>query len=399
VVASPPSLEGRDIVCLSSIDWDFNQQGLQHVMSALAARGNHVLFIENTGVRTPGMRDLPRLLARFKNRWRSDGGLRCERDRLAVHSPLVLPFPYARLARSVNRALVLRHVRRWLRGTGFHEPIFWTFLPTPLALDLIEALHPALTVYYCADDLRETSPGARPIVTSETRLLREADLVFVTADRLRARAAAVRSQVDVFPFGVDLELFERARADHAPPPLDIASLPRPLIGFVGEVKRWIDQSLLVELATRLPHASFVLVGPIGIDPSRLARCPNVHLLGSRPHAEVPRYLKAFDVAIIPYRLVNMTAAIYPAKLNEYLAMGLPVVSTPIAELVRFNAAHDDLLALAGTPDAFAAAIGEALGRRTPDAIARRVAVARSNAWAPRIARMFALVEERLAARG
>jgi glycosyltransferase involved in cell wall biosynthesis len=112
---------------------------------------------------------------------------------------------------------------------------------------------------------------------------------------------------------------------------------------------------------------------------------------------VPHYLKAFDVAIIPYRLANVTAAIYPAKLNEYLAMGLPVVSTPIAELVRFDAAHPSVVSLAGDPGAFASAIGAALSGRASEA-ARRVAVARENAWDPRIGRMVAIVEEALAAR-
>lgn len=400
--ATPPaaggsSLQGRGIVCVSSIDWEFNWQGHQQIMSALAERGNHVLFVENTGVRTPTLRDLPRLVARVRNRWRSRGALRRGRDRLDVYSPLALPFPYARAARAVNRTLVLRHVRRWMRATSARAPVLWTFLSTPLVLDLIEAIRPALSVYYCVDDLPETSTGARKILPSETRLFREADLVFVTAERLRARAAAFRSQVDVFPFGVDLEPFERARDGNGPLPVDIASLPRPIVGFVGGVKRWIDEALLIEVAARMPRASFVLVGPIGTDASRLARRPNVHLLGPRPHADVPHYLKAFDVAIIPYRLANVTAAIYPAKLNEYLAMGLPVVSTPIAELVRFDAAHPSVVSLAGDPGAFASAIGAALSGRASEA-ARRVAVARENAWDPRIGRMVAIVEEALAAR-
>lgn len=391
-------LKGRGIVCISSIDWEFNWQGHQQIMSALAERGSHVLFVENTGVRAPAPRDLPRLVARVRNRWRSTGALRRERDRLDIHSPLALPFPYSRIARAANRVLVLRHVRRWMRTTGVREPLLWTFLSTPLVLDIIESIRPALSVYYCVDDLPETSPGARKILPSETRLFREADLVFVTSERLRARAAAARSQVGVFPFGVDLEPFERTRDGNGPPPPDVASLPRPIVGFVGEVKRWIDEALLVEVAARMPHASFVLVGPVGVDVSRLARCPNVHLLGPRPHAEVPHYLKAFDVAIIPYRLANFTAAIYPAKLNEYLAMGLPVVATPIAELVRLDASHGQVIALAGDPAAFVDAIDGALSRRTPEAAARRLEVARGNSWAPRIDRMITLVADALSAR-
>jgi glycosyltransferase involved in cell wall biosynthesis len=248
------------------------------------------------------------------------------------------------------------------------------------------------------DDLPATSDGARKIVPSETRLFREADLVFVTSERLRRRAAASRSQVDVFPFGVDLEPFERARNGNSPPPADIAPLPRPIVGFVGEVKRWIDEALLIEVAGRMPQASFVLVGPVAIDASRLARCPNVHLLGPRPHALVPHYLKAFDVAIIPYRLTTATEAIYPAKLNEYLAMGLPVVTTPLAELVRLGASPDPVVTLACTAAAFTDAIGEALASRTPEAAACQIEMARRNSWAPRIDEMVKLVEGALAAR-
>jgi glycosyltransferase involved in cell wall biosynthesis len=393
-----PRLTERGIVCLSSIDWEFNWQGHQQIMSTLAERGNHVLFVENTGVRIPNLRDLPRLVARVRNRLRSPGALRRERERLDIHPPMALPFPYSKVARAANRTILLRQIRRWMRATGVRKPILWTFLSTPLVLDLIQGIRPALSVYYCADDLPETSEGARKILQSETQLFREADLVFVTSERLRARAAGSRSQVDLFPFGVDLAPFERAREANGPPPQEIAALPRPMIGFVGEVKRWIDQALLIEVAARMPHASFVLVGPAGIDVSHLARCPNIHLLGPRPHTEVPHYLKAFDAAIIPYRLTSATEAIYPAKLNEYLAMGLPVVSTPIAELVRLDASHAGMIFLAGTAEEFARALGEALHSRTAEATARRVEMARGNSWALRIDRMIALVEEALAAR-
>lgn len=204
-----------------------------------------------------------------------------------------------------------------MRSTNVRASLLWTFLPTPLVLDLIETIRPALSVYDCADDLPETSARTRKILPSETRLFREADLVFVTAERLRARAAASRSQVDVFPFGV----------------------------------------------ARYPTTS---------RPSTSRSSRN--------------------------RLANVTAAIYPAELNEYRAMGLPVGSTPIAELVRFDASHHHVMSLAGDPGALASAIGAALSSRASETAARRIAVARGNAWDPRIDRMVALVEEALAAR-
>src|SRR5207237_1183692 len=171
----------RDIVCISSIDWDFIWQGHQEIMSTLAAQGHRVLFVENTGVRAPRARDLPRVRQRIRNWWRGTKGFREERPNLFVYSPLLLPLPYSRVARWINRFVLMRALRRWMRATGFFRPIVWTFLPTPLALDLLREVDPQLTIYYCIDDLASSSIGARRIVPHEERLFREADLVFVTS--------------------------------------------------------------------------------------------------------------------------------------------------------------------------------------------------------------------------
>src|SRR5215467_7513866 len=126
-----------DLVCISSIDWDFIWQGHQEIMSRLAAAGHRVLFVENTGVRAPKVSDLGRVRQRIRNWWRGTKGFREERPNLFVYSPLVLPLPYSRPARFVNRLILFSALRRWLRATGFYRPIVWTFLPTPLAHDLI----------------------------------------------------------------------------------------------------------------------------------------------------------------------------------------------------------------------------------------------------------------------
>src|SRR4029079_6648852 len=139
-----------------------------------------------------------------------------------------------------------------------------------------------------------------------------------------------------------------------------------------------DQALIAELSTRLPEATFSLGGPAQTDVSTLERCPNVRLLGQRAHTDVPRYVKAFDVGIVPYRLTDYTANVYPTKLNEYLVMGLPVVATDLPEIRRFNAAHGDVVSVAGNAEAFSASIKQALYDSGPDEVARRIAVAHSN---------------------
>src|SRR5215472_11812951 len=388
-----PMRRSEDIVCISSIDWDFIWQGHQEIMSTLAAQGHRVLFIENTGVRPPRLRDLPRLRQRIRNRLKGTGGFREERPNLFVLSPIVLPLPYSRVARWINGRLLLRALRRWMRVTGFYRPIVWTCLPTPLALDLIHHLDPMLTVYYCIDDLASSSPSARRIATSEERLFREADLVFVTSERLRERAARFSNRVHLFPFGVSFDRFEQVRATPDALPDDIKRLQRPIVGYMGGLHQWVDQDLVAAVASRLPRVSFALVGPAQTDVTALERCPNITLFGQRPHADVPRYVKAFDVGLVPYRLTEYTANVYPTKLNEYLVMGLPVVATDLPEIRRFNADHGDVVRVAADADAFAVAIRDAFRPAPADEVARRIAVAHSNGWPSRIDAMGRLIDE------
>jgi len=385
--------ERPDILCISSIDWDFIWQGHQEIMSRLAEQGHRVLFLENTGVRAPNLRDLPRLRQRLRNWRKGTKGFREERRNLFVYSPIVLPLPYSRVARVINRWLLFRAVRRWMHATGFYRPIVWTFLPTPLALDLIHEVDPQLTIYYCIDDLASSSPAARRIAASEEQLFQEADLVFVTSEKLRQRAARYSGRVHLFPFGVNFERFDRVRASDEPVPDDVRALPHPVVGYVGGLHQWIDQPLVAAVASRMPDTMFALVGPEQTDMSLLERCPNVRLFGQRPHTDVPRYVRAFDVGIVPYRLTDYTANVYPTKLNEYLVMGLPVVATDLPEIRRFNDEHGGVVAVAGDADAFSAAIRAALNDSSADEVERRIAVAHANSWQNRIEAMERLIAE------
>jgi uncharacterized SAM-binding protein YcdF (DUF218 family)/glycosyltransferase involved in cell wall biosynthesis len=391
-------LSGRNILCISSIDWDFIWQGHQEIMSTFAANGNRVLFVENTGVRPPRVRDFPRLRHRIHNWWRGTKGFREERRNLFVYSPVVLPFPYSRLARWFNRTLLVRALRRWMRAADFHAPIVWTFLPTPLARDLMREIDPRLTIYYCIDDLASSSHAARKISRTENKVFREADLVFVTSEQLRKRAAAFSDRVHVFPFGVSYESFERVRLAPNEVPPEIQELRKPVVGYVGGLHQWVDQPLICAIADAMPDASVALIGPPQTDVSALEHRPNIHLFGARPHADLPRYLKGFDVGIVPYRLSEYTAHVYPTKLNEYLAMGMPVVATDLAEIRRFNDKHGSIVATAGDAEGFVTKVREALQGSAPDAVQTRVRVAHENSWTSRIEEMSALIDEALSAK-
>jgi glycosyltransferase involved in cell wall biosynthesis len=135
--------------------------------------------------------------------------------------------------------------------------------------------------------------------------------------------------------GVDFEHFRKALNPATRVPSEIANLPRPIIGFFGLIADWVDIDLMAKVAKRYPQGSLVVLGKATTDVSVL-NLPNVHLLGRKSYADLPAYCKGFDVALMPFRINELTLNANPLKVREYLAAGLPVVSTDIPEVTALG---------------------------------------------------------------
>lgn len=388
-------LKGENIICISSIDWDFIWQGHQQIMHTLAKNGNRVLFIENTGVRAPGVRDIPRLKHRLNNWFKGTKGIRRESDNLYVYSPVILPFPYSRLARFINKRLLFPVLERWMKAMEFQDPIIWTFLPTPLTIDIMDSIANKLVVYYCIDNFSVSSGPAKKIKASEKRLFRRADLIFVTSKALHDRAAECGKKVHIFPFAVDMPVFEKARAGSTDVPPEMAAMKGPKIGYVGGVHKWIDQELVAAAAHANPGHSFIFVGPIQTDISLLAGLKNVHFLGNKKHEEVPLFIKEFDACLIPYLITDYTKNVYPTKMNEYLAMGKAVISTALPEVIDFNKEYGQAIYIARDRADFNRFIAAAVKDRADISVNKRIEIAKNNSWEKRIEDMSGLIREEI----
>jgi glycosyltransferase involved in cell wall biosynthesis len=384
-----PRIQGRDIVCVGFADWDTELWTNQHHLMSRLARENRVLFVESLGLRRPQLagRDLARIVRRLRRGLAPPRAL----DGLHVLSPLVLPLHSSRIARALNGRLLPALVRRAARRLGLRAPILWAYVPQ--AEVLIDALDPSLIVYHCVDDI---AAHGRIDTTSfraaETRFAARADLVLASAPALAERLRRISSNVLDAPNVADTERFSRALE---PGPLDpaMAALPPPRIVFTGAIVAVkLDLPLLAELARLRPSWSFALVGPVGpgephVDISAIAGEPNIHLLGPRAYGELPDVLRAANAGLIPYARNALTESIFPMKVYEYLAAGLPVVATPLPALA-------EIAEVATAPDAqgIAELLDEVLANDSPAHRTERSRAAASHSWERRLEEIAAAID-------
>jgi uncharacterized SAM-binding protein YcdF (DUF218 family)/glycosyltransferase involved in cell wall biosynthesis len=391
-VSNLASLKRHDFIIISSIDYSEIRQMPQHLATSLVESGHRVLFIENTGVRAPRLGDASRIGARIHNWLKGTRGFFDVQANLTVFSPLFIPLPYSKFVLAINRFVLSSAIEKWMRSSRFYSPILITFLPTPLANALIKDIDPSLVIYYCANDMAGGSKGAAPLRCYEDIFFATVDAVFCNSNALMDKAGNLAKKTYLFPAGVDYMKFENARK-HSDVHHDLALMAKPIVGYIGAISGVFDQELLVKAAQALPEVSFALIGPAYTDVSLLKTCPNIFLLGKKPHDEVPAYIKGFDVALIPYIKTPFTEAVYSCKLNEYLAMGASVVATDLKELRFYVKQYGNVLHLAKDQNDFIQLIHRAISTPNEESRLARIKAAEDNSWEKRFKGIYTVISQ------
>lgn len=384
-------IENNDIICFAN-DWDSDPLSKKHVMRRLA-RHNRVLWIDSIGVRNPTLsaHDARRVWQKLRS-WLQQR-LRRVDDDIWVLSPLVVPFHGNAVARRINRGLLRLMVEGACRRLDFDRRITWSFVPS--SGGVVGDLGERLVVYQCVDEYSEfTGADRRAILAMERQLLQRSDLVIVSSGHLLESKRRHHPRTHLVTHGVEVEHFRRACDPETRVPGSVAGLQRPVIGFFGLIADWVDLELVADVARQRPDWSVVMVGKADTDVSALDRLPNVHLLGRRPYEELPALCRGFDVALVPFVVNELTEAANPLKMREYLAAGLPVVSTDLPEARRLG----DLVRVASGSSGFIREIESCLENGGPGP---RPAISRAmdqESWDQKVEAMCRLVEEVDAAR-
>lgn len=336
------------MVCFSHLRWNFVFQRPQHVMTR-AADGYEVIFIEEP-VDAAG--DAPA--------WHiaTDAGVTIATPQLPAGG-----------SHEVRVAMQAELLETLLMGRT--PDVAWYY--TPMALEFSEGVAAGVTVYDNMDELALFHGADSCIRRLEDRLMARADVVFTGGHSLYQAKKHRHGNIHAVPSSVDVAHFSRVGKAVLDDPADQAAIPHPRVGFFGVIDERMDMALVDTLAAICPALQFVMVGPtVKIDPATRPRRANIHWLGGKSYAQLPAYLHHWDCGFMPFARNDATRFISPTKTPEFLAAGLPVVSTGIED-VRRPYGDLGLVGIADDAEGFATAIDEAMADAGDLTWRRRVA--------------------------
>jgi glycosyltransferase involved in cell wall biosynthesis len=357
------------LICLSHLRWDFVYQRPQHLLSRFAKERNVYFFEEPFFSDEPTRLDVSR-----------------REDNLFVLVP--------RISHADRDSRNVAEIERemldgFIASENIEDFVLWFY--TPMAMDFAGHLQPVTTVFDCMDELSAFKFAPPELLGNERKLLAKADLVFTGGQSLFEAKRDKHAKVFAFPSSIDVKHFNQAR-EIREEPADEKQPPHPRFGYCGVIDERMDTELLGKMAELRPDWHFVMIGPVvKIAEEDLPRRANIHYLGGRNYKDLPAYLAGWDAALLPFAMNESTRYISPTKTPEYLAAGLPVVSTPIRDVVR-PYGDEGLVHIASTAEEFVAACEKCLEESQSHRLQKADEFLSHNSWDKTFAEMSRLID-------
>ena len=365
------------LLCLAHLNWDHVWQRPQQLMIRFARRCR-VIYVDPPGPGWSGKEPY------FEER-QGHGGVRVLRR--------MLPADVIQETGDEYEALWSRLLPELPAEAG-PNTILWVFTPRADYLVRQAEPHVRVAVYDCMDDLASFRNAEADIHRREANLLEDVALVTTGGFSMYQSRKDRHPNVHCFPSGVDIAHYRQVQDPATTVPESVSVLPHPRLGYFGVLDERIDWPMIGELAARRPEWHWVMVGPFAkVEASELPSAPNIHYLGHQAYTDLPRFLKGFDIATMPFALNEATRFISPTKTLEYLAGGKPVVSSSVPDVVAF---YQGIVYIVDGADGWIAAIEEVLASSEEERAARyeRAAVPlEQSSWDSIAERMWALMME------
>ena len=367
------------ILCFGGEDWWYHNHAHfdMQIMQCMAQRFP-VLYVNSLGLRMPSVREGRVFVYRLGHKLRSVAHLiRSPFAGFYVASPFSVPLWHWPLLAKLNVFSLAVQIREACRFAGLKQPLLWVANPT--ACDIVKRMKgEAFLVYQRTDKYEEYSEQTREYILAAHRwLLERANLVIYASRALYEEEQERSRQSLLIGHAVELDRFNPDKAQQAGLPPELVDVKGPIVGFFGSIDEdTVDMELVGVVVRALPEVSFVFVGELLANTDPVRGLPNIHFVGKKPYEEVPRYGVQFDVAIMPWKQNRWIHYCNPIKLKEYLALGLPVVSTEFAEAFYYQ----DVIYIARDSEDFVRGIREALARRGVGSVESRRKRVDGDTW-------------------
>src|ERR1700761_2173983 len=379
------TLKGESIVCFGGEDWWYHHPHSKHHLLKRYARQNKVLFVNSISMGLPSISN-PDFLLKIRRKLKSYGRwLRKVPEGLWVMTPVNFPLYGSRIGRLLNRVLLVVQLRLAMLLLGISRPILWIAIPT--AAEMAGRLGEKLLLYQVSDkyDANEDSALSAQVIRNYDQQLKDAASVVLYSGR-KLFSEATDPHRFFLEQAVDFEHFSKPAVEIAP---ELDGIPHPILGYFGAMDYIMDTDLMAEVARLRPDWHWVMLGL----KSNLVQvtAPNIHFLGSKPYADLPKFVKCFDVCVLPWKRDNAFTSYGSAiKVREYLATGKPVVMAPLFEYLH----TPGLRFYRGTRE-FIEQVEAALAENSPTLAVERQALVKDGTWDARATELAALIHSLL----